>query len=84
MSNFEPQKTDKKATVIVNIEVMVEVQETDGYFDMEEQAKEQIRKRVLEVKGFYPFRMHCETIHNDVTVDELKGHTIVHPGRRWR
>lgn len=78
-----PVATGKKATVVMQVEIMVEVWETNCFNDMTRQAREQLRKRVVEGKGFVPFASKAERIHNDVEVDEMKYHTIVEPGRRW-
>lgn len=78
-----PRATGRKATVVMNVAIMVEVFETDQYSDMVNQAKEQLRKRVIEGKGFFPFEARAERIHNDVEVDELKYHTVVDNVGRW-
>lgn len=78
-----PKPTGNKATVIMNVTVMVEVNETDDYGDMVNQAKDQLRKRVVEGKGFYPFGSRAECIHNDVEVEELKYHTVVDRRGKW-
>lgn len=78
-----PSRTGHKATAIMTIQVMVEVNETDDWNDMVNQAKDQLRKRVIEGKGFVPFRSTCETIHNDVEVEELKYHTIIEQRGKW-
>lgn len=78
-----PKPTGNKATVIMQIAVMVEVNESDDYNHMVYQAKEQLRKRVVEGKGFFPFGSKAERIHNDVEVEELKYHTIVEPRSKW-
>lgn len=78
-----PQKTGKKATVMMDVQMMIEVDETDDWNDMVEQAKEQLRKRIHPTKTFYPFRSTCSTIHTDVEVEELRYHTIVGRGQKW-
>lgn len=78
-----PTPTGRKATVIMQVEIMVEVNETDDYNDMVRQAKGALRKRVVEGKGFYPAASRAERIHNDVEVEELKYHTIVENRSRW-
>lgn len=83
MTIDNPKPTGNKATVMMTVDIMVEVFETDDWHDMVLQAKEQLRKRLVEGKGFYPFRSRCETIHGDVEVEELKYHTTVAPQQRW-
>lgn len=78
-----PTPTGKKATVIMEVRIMVEVNETDSWNDMVNQAKEKLRKRVIEGKGFYPFEARAERIHNNVEVEELKYHTMVDSRGRW-
>lgn len=78
-----PTPTGKKAVAVMDLQVFVEVNETDDYNDMVRQAKEQLQKRVIEGKGFFPFRSKCETIHPDVEVDELKYHTVVERRGKW-
>jgi hypothetical protein len=79
MSEFINPRTGKKAVVIVDIRIMVEVEDSDMYHDMVQQAVEILPKRVVESKGFYPFRKEIIHVHPDVTVDELKQHTMVDP-----
>jgi hypothetical protein len=81
---WKPQRTGKKATVAMKIEVYVEVEESDSYHDMVEQARIQLQKRVLPSKGFYPYSMESRQIYPDVLVDELKNATIVAPVRAWQ
>jgi very-short-patch-repair endonuclease len=78
-----PTPTGKKATVELTVRVFVEVNETDDYLHMVSQAKDSLRKRVIEGKGFYPFAARAERIHNDVEVEELKYHTVVEPRGKW-
>ena len=78
-----PKATGHKAVAMMTVQIMVEVDETDDYNDMVQQAKEQLRKRVIEGKGFCPFRSRCEYIHPDVEVDELKYQTIVDTRSQW-
>lgn len=74
----------KRAAVRMTIEVYVEVDDTGEFTDMVEQAKAELRKRVVEAKGFYPFRSVCNTVHPDVTVEEMKHHTLVEPKGKWK
>lgn len=78
-----PRPTGNRAVVQVNITVLVEVQETDSWNDMVEQATEQLRKRVVEGKGFLPFRSQTELIHDKTTVDVLKGKLTIDPRKEW-
>lgn len=78
-----PKRTGKKAVVVVQMEVMVEVSESDDWNDMANQAKDQLNKRVIEGKGFYPYYAKAKTIYTDVEVDELKHRTFVEERGRW-
>lgn len=78
-----PQRSGKKATVVMQVEMYIEVNETDDWNDMVEQAKTQLRERIYPTKTFHPFRSKCDTIHNDVEVEELKYHTIVRNPEKW-
>lgn len=78
-----PTPTGKKATVELVVRVFVEVEETDDYQHMVSQAKDSLRKRVIEGKGFYPFAARAERVHGDVEVEELKYHTVVETGGKW-
>lgn len=78
-----PTRTGHKATLMMQIDVMVEVNETDDYNDMVRQAKEALRKRVVESKGFYPFRSQCIALHPEVEVDDLRYQTEVQGGTKW-
>lgn len=78
-----PKRTGKKAVVIMTMEVMVEVKDSDDWNDMVEQAKDQLNKRVVEGKGFYPYYARSKTIHTDVEVEELKHRTFVEQRGQW-
>jgi len=69
-----------KATVIMAIEVLVEVEGSESFYDMEEQAREKLKKHVIEGRGFFPFRMHCETIH-EMPMETVINHTTINPKR---
>lgn len=78
-----PQPDGRKAVVAMNIQVLVEVNHTGDYFDMVQQAKEDIARRVVEAKTFLPMRMESDRIYSDVTVAELKTALVVPPNKRW-
>ena len=78
-----PNRTGKKATLMMTVQIMVEVDETDDRNNMIWQAKEQLRKRIVPAKGFEPFRSQCETIHPEVEVEDLKYQTEVGYSRQW-
>jgi hypothetical protein len=78
-----PSRTGKRATVVMKVEVMVEVYESDDWNDMVEQAKDQLNKRVIEAKGFYPYYAKARTIYTDVEVEDLKKRTYVEAKGRW-
>ncbi len=80
---MEPEKTGEKATVMLKVEIMVEVNETDEFYDMVEQAKAIAQKRILEAKGFFPFRAFAKIIHPGITVEELKNRTLVDITEEW-
>lgn len=82
MEVVEPKRTGKKATAVMVIEVLVEVDESESYYDMEAQAKEKIQKHVVEGKGFFPFRSHCEIIHEHPIEVSINTMTI-NPKRGW-
>lgn len=76
-----PKATGRRAVVHMVVDILVEVQETDSWTYMEEQAKTELRKRVLEGKGFLPFRSRAEMVHDGVTVDQLQHRITIHPQR---
>lgn len=78
-----PTPLGRKAVAVMQVEILVEVNETDDWNDMVEQAKESLRKRVIEGKGFFPYKSKCELIHTDVEVDELKYHILVEKRSQW-
>jgi len=78
-----PQPTGNRAVVHMTIDVLVEVQETDSWNDMVEQAKEELRKRIKEGKGFLPFRTKADMIHDNTTVDYIQQRITIDPKRSW-
>lgn len=80
---YQAQPTRKKSVVAMNIQVLVEVDETESYHDMVEQAKLELGKRVVEARTFLPTRMKSDRIYSDVTVAELKTALVVTPNERW-
>ena len=82
MEVIEPKRTGKKATAIMVIEVLVEVEESESFYDMEAQAKAKLQKHVVEGRGFFPYRIHCETIH-ELPMDLVIGTTTINPRRSW-
>ena len=82
MEVVQPKRTGKKATAIMVIEVLVEVEESDSFFDMEEQARAKLQKHVVEGIGFFPFRSRCETIH-EMPMQTIISSTTINPKRSW-
>ena len=82
MEVVQPKRTGKKATAIMVIEVLVEVEESESFYDMEEQALAKLQKHVVEGRGFFPFRVHCETVH-EMPLETVIGSTTINPKRRW-
>jgi len=82
MEVVEPKRTGRKATAIMVIEVLVEVEESESFYDMEEQARVKLQKHVVEGNGFYPFRSHCETIH-EMPINRVIDSTTINPRRSW-
>ena len=80
---MEAERTGEKAVVMVKLEVMVEVEETDEFHDMVEQAKKIVNQRILEGQGFFPYRILSDMVHPGITVEELKVRTIVTPSEEW-
>lgn len=78
-----PTPTGHRATLMMRVEIMVEVAETDDYNAMVHEAKEQLRKRVIEGKGFYPFRSQCIALHPEVEVEDLRHQTEIQGGTKW-
>jgi hypothetical protein len=78
-----PKATGNRAVVAMTIDVLVEVQETDSWNDMVEQAKEDLRKRVVPGKGFLPFRSKADMIHDNTTVDHMQQRITIDPKRSW-
>jgi hypothetical protein len=78
-----PTRTGKKAVVIMQVEVMVEVQESDDWNDMAEQAKDQLNKRIVESKGFYPYYARARTVYTDTEVEDFRNRTYVEERGRW-
>jgi hypothetical protein len=78
-----PARTGKKAVVIMQVEVMVEVWESDDWNDMTEQAKDSLNERIREGKGFYPFYARSKTIHTATQVEDLKHKTYVEGRGQW-
>ena len=82
MKNVEvvpPKPTGNRAVALMRVDILVEVQETDSYSDMVQQARDIIFERVLEGKGFLPFRSECVIIHDNTTVDVLKHRLTIDP-----
>lgn len=78
-----PTRTGKKAVVAMKIEVFVEVNESDDYNDMVEQAKDSLNKRVVEGHGFYPVSSRAERIHTNMKVSDLAHRTYVDGRGQW-
>lgn len=77
------KRSGKKAVVTMQIEVFVEVDESDNYYDMVQQAEDQLEKRVIPGKGFFPFRKNPYMVQDGITVDELIQKVTVQPGSGW-
>lgn len=82
MEVVEPKRSGKKATAIMVIEVLVEVEESESFYDMEEQARAKLQKHVVEGKGFFPFRIHCETVH-EMPIQTVISSMTINPRRGW-
>jgi len=80
---LKPTRTGKKAVVTMKIEVLVEVEESDDYYDMVEQAETKLGKHVVVGKGFFPFRKAADMVQDGTTVDELIQRLTVQPGTGW-
>lgn len=78
-----PVRTGKRAVVEMHIVAYVEVAESDDWNDMTNQAKDQLNKRVVEGKGFYPVSSRAERITTDATVDDFRHNTYVPPRGQW-
>lgn len=83
MDVMPPKRSGKKAVVFKMIEVLVEVEESDSYYDMVEQADEKLRKHVVDGKGFIPYRSTTTMIQESTTVNELVQKLTIQPGRGW-
>jgi hypothetical protein len=73
----------QKAVVTVAIQVLVEVEQADEYIVMSQEAKEQLRKRIVEGKGFLPFLMKSGMVYNNSTIKELENKIVIHPMLDW-
>jgi hypothetical protein len=78
-----PKRTGKKAVVEMHIVAFVEVAESDDWNDMTNQAKDQLNKRVVEGKGFYPVSSKAERITTDATVEDFRYSTYAPERSRW-
>jgi len=67
-----PTRTGKKAVVELELRVLVEVNESDDFSDMANQAKDILNQRIVEAKTFYPFSSSAKTLHTNTTVDKMK------------
>lgn len=78
-----PTRTGKKAIVAMKLEILVEVNESDDYNDMVNQAKDVLNSRIIESNTFYPVSATAERIHTNMKVQDLKYRTFVDERRRW-
>lgn len=78
-----PKRTGKRAVVEMHIVAYVEVAESDDWNDMTHQAKDELNRRIVEGKGFYPVSSRAERITTDATVEDFRYNTYVHPRGQW-
>ena len=72
-----------KAVVFMRLDVLVEVDRLDEFYEMVEQAEINVAKHVVAGKGFFPFRHSTDMIEENVTVDEMLKKLTVQPGTGW-
>ena len=77
-----PALTGKKAVVLLKVGVMVEVNESDDWTHMVNQAKDEVARRVVDSKIFYPYSAEVEALHTDMEVDDLRYRTYVPASKR--
>lgn len=78
-----PTRSGRRAVVEVHIVAYVEVAESDDWNDMVEQAKNDLNRRVVEAKGFYPVSSKAERITTDASVEDFRYNTYVPEKGRW-
>jgi hypothetical protein len=78
-----PTRSGKRAVVEMHVVLYVEVAESDDWNDMTNQAKDQLNKRIIEGKGFYPVSSRAERITTDASVDDFKYNTFVDGKGQW-
>lgn len=76
-----PKPTGRRSTITMQVDILVEVYETDSWNDMVSQAQEEVRKRVKEGKGFFPFRSKADMIYDGQNVDYLIQRLSINPRR---
>jgi pentose-5-phosphate-3-epimerase len=79
----EPKRTGKKAVVFMKADLLVEVEASEDYYDMVEQAEAKIKRHVVEGAGFFPFRCSIDMVQDDVTVADLIRSLTIQPGTGW-
>lgn len=84
MSDIQvPKRSGRKAVVFMKADVLVEVEESDDFYDMIQQAHDKLSKHVVPGKGFMPFRASVDMVHDDTTVEELSRKLTIQPGTGW-
>jgi hypothetical protein len=78
-----PKRSGKKAVVFMKMDVLVEVEESNDYYDMINQAEEKLKKHVVSGKGFFPFRHNADMVQDNSTVDDMIQKLTVQPGTGW-
>jgi hypothetical protein len=82
MEIVPPKRTGKKATAIMTVEVLVEIEESESYYDMEQQAHDKLRKHVVDGRGFLPFGARVKMIE-EFPLDTIVQKTTINPRRSW-
>jgi hypothetical protein len=78
-----PVRNGRRAVVEMRVAVYIEVYESDDYNDMVEQAKDELNRRVVEAKNFYPISARAERITTDAKVDDFRHNTYVDGRGQW-
>jgi hypothetical protein len=70
----------EKAVVFMKVDVLVEVDKSEDYYLMVEQAEQLLKKHVREGIGFFPFRSVVDMVDEGSTVKEVVNRLTIQPG----
>ena len=67
----------------MQVEVLVEVLESENFYDMIEQAEGRLDELIRPSTGFMPYRKTPNMVQDNTTVQELIQRLTVQPGTGW-